>query len=135
MGDDLIAAFNRAMLVSGASNYACNYNLSCDGTDACVRTDTFIPSGACIGELYGEPRYIWDMTHSEYVFIDEDMVVDVSAQSPRQVLSFLREDNQSDQHVNAEIIVQETSEELHFYVFSTRPIFPGEEIVYRIHMR
>lgn len=111
---------------------ACNYEVEYDEFINGVITKQHIPSGACIGEIMGEPKYIWDMRHSEFIFIDEDMVVDVSKVLPRQILSFIREDNQSEYPYNCEIIVKDTPEEMRFFLYATRVIYPNEEIVYKI---
>jgi hypothetical protein len=91
----------------------------------------FIPVGSLIGEIRGDTIYIWDITHSNYLFIDEDIVLDVSAALPRTVLSFIRDDNQSNTTKNCMIQVQQDDItcQTRFFVYSTRDIYMGEELV------
>lgn len=133
--ESLIACFNRQIEVSGYSQRGNHYDLRFDEVNGCVVTMQPIPANSCIGEIYGVPAYIWDMTHGEYVFIDEDMVLDVSGQPKRQILSLIRENNQTNEMPNCELIIESDEKTFHCYVVSTRPIQSGDEIVYVIpHM-
>lgn len=129
--NELIAQFNRSTCIEYTKT-ACNYDIEYDEFINGVRAKQYIQCGALIGEILGDPKYIWDMRHSEFIFIDEDMVVDVSKVLPRQILSFIREDNQSEYPYNCEIIVKDTPNELRFFLCATRVIYPNEEIVYKI---
>lgn len=87
-----------------------------------------------IGELEGECEYIWDITHFDYLIVGDEFVLDPSKLSPRPVLTWMREENQSDIHANCVIRmeVNETSGETKFYVWTIRRIDIGEELVYTI---
>lgn len=111
----------------------CMYPLRYD--NGAVLTTTFIPNAACIGEMVGNQAYIWEMHHSEYIFIDDDLVLDVSAIIPRPILSLMKDDNQSDLAPNCTIQIKEHCDsagryKLSFWLLATRPIFPNEELVY-----
>lgn len=97
-----------------------------------VYTDQFIPSNTCIGEIEGEPAYIWDIRHTRYLIVDDDFVLDVSKLNPKPVFAWLREDNESDSFANCIIQCQTNHEtgENKFYLWSISPISQGQELVY-----
>lgn len=102
-----------------------------------VISNEFIRAGECLGELYGEPKYIWDVQHNEYMFVDEDMVIDVSKMIPRTVLTLIRDENLTENESNCEIIVyqDEMIRETRFFIYTTTDIFRGQEVVYSIPQR
>lgn len=104
----------------------------------CVWTRTYIPSGRTIGEVVGNPCYIWDITHTDYVIVGDDLVLDMSEvrAGSRSPLSFLRDDNSSPHPANCTIsaCVNEDTGLGRFFVISTRDVHPGEELVYTIGM-
>lgn len=127
--DDLIDAFNR-----GANVETVDKAVLVDGK---VFAQIFIPACTSIGQLPGVPAYIWEMHHPHYIFIDDDRVLDVSQLEPRPTLSFIRDDDESDAAANCVVDIRETYGPdvytLSFWLMSTRPILPGEEIVYHHH--
>ena len=130
--DDLGACFLRSVSIVGHNNRGCYYNLEYDPESGRVISATTVLKGAVLGALYGTPRYIWEVNHSEYIFVDEDLIVDVSHEVPRQILSLMRDDNQSDQPSNCEVRVEHLEDIMHFSVVATRNICPGDELVYAV---
>lgn len=137
--EEFVERFQRATHISSEySLYGCHYRLLHDAEHGRILAGEMIPSHACIGEIFGQPAYIWEISHSEYVFIDDDWVLDVSRAHPRQVLSLLRDDNQSECPCNCEITLRESSQHpsgYQFFLIATRPIYVGEELVYAVEMR
>ena len=131
--DDIIDSWSRGFHIDipNDSYFLTAYDVNIRG----VVAKEFIPVGSVIGEIRGETIYIWDITHSDYLFIDEDIVLDVSGNNnsgvPRTVLSFIRDDNQSDTTKNCIIQVQQDDLAFltRFFVYSTRDIYAGEELV------
>lgn len=135
--DVLEASFQRCLSVSGYSLRGSNFLVSFDEETGRVVAHQDIPQGACIGEVFGTPCYIWDVGHAEYMFIDDDMVVDVSKEVPRQVLSLVRDDNQSECPCNCEISVMHSPSEdppcdIRFFLVAVRAIHAGDELVYDV---
>lgn len=93
-----------------------------------------IPAYTCVGEIEGEPMYIWDMTHQDYVIVGEEFVLDVSKLSPRPILAWLREENQTDMMNNCVINTEfnQSTGEHKFYLFTTVPVNEGDELVYSV---
>lgn len=104
------------------------------GNDGGVFSDQSIPSYTCIGEIHGEPMYIWDMSHQDYIIVGEEFVLDVSKLVPRPILSWLREDNQSDMMSNCVINTEfdYNTGDYRFFLFTTAPINEGDELVYSV---
>jgi hypothetical protein len=130
--DQLIADFQRATYVEPYNDSV--YGLAYDPSVRGVRALETIPAGSCIGEIMGEPKYVWDVTHSEFIFIDNDMIVDVSGCTPRPVLTMIQENNQTANPVNCSIVVEQDQFrcETRVYVYATRQIDEGQELVYDI---
>ncbi len=87
-----------------------------------------------LGELQGECEYIWDVTHYDYLIVGEEFVLDASKLSPRPILTWVREENQSDNFANCVIRmeVNERTGETKFFLWSTKRIDVGEELVYTV---
>jgi hypothetical protein len=130
--DALIANFNRSTCIGDYSLNGCNFRMTYNSDVGCVVALQHIPLQSCIGEIFGEPQYIWDVVHCNYLLIDDDMIIDVSQQPTRQVLSFINENNQTVGVPNCEIVARDEGSKLRFFVFATSSIRAGEEIVYSI---
>lgn len=127
--DQIISSFAQGMRmqVPNDSHFSLEYN---EHTQQVI-SKQFIPAGSCLGQIYGEPMYIWDISHSQYMFVDEDMVLDISKNVPRTILTLVRDDNETDNHNNCMIQVEQDNSCFHnyFFLYSTRDIQPGDEIV------
>lgn len=108
-----------------------HFSLEYDEDTRKVIAKEFIPAGACLGQIYGDTIYVWDITHGDYMFIDEDIVLDVSQNNPRTMLTLIRDDNLSDTFKNCVIQIQQDDHACNtrFFVVTTRDIEVGEEIV------
>lgn len=86
----------------------------------------------CIGEIVGLPAYIWDLDHHDYLIVDDEYVLDVSLLSPRSILTWMREENQTDSLSNCVIRmeVNEKTQESRFFLWTTKRIDVDEELVY-----
>jgi hypothetical protein len=132
--EELACLFMRSASVVGVSDRGQCFRLALErGPERVVALEP-IPVGAVIGRLDGRPCYIWEVAHSEYLFVDDDLILDVSHAVPRQILSFLRDDNQSEHIANCEIGVKYGTDggPDGFLLVATRPIAAGEELVYVI---
>jgi hypothetical protein len=107
------------------------FSLVYDADTQRVIANEFIPAGSCLGQIHGIPMYVWDMTHCDYMFVDEDMVLDVSKNTPRTMLTFVRDDNLSAAPNNCTIHVEQDNAmfSTQFYLYSTCDIHVGDEIV------
>lgn len=125
--EQLIADFQKVATLTIVNNTL--YQLYYDGTG--VMSVDYIAKGSYIGEIPGVPQYIWDISHTEYVLVDEDMVLDVSM-NRQSILTYLREDSQSENVANCQIIVEhdDQQKETRVFVVATENIVPGQEIVY-----
>ncbi len=129
--EDLIAEFNRATVLQWYNPTHFNLEVAVGGG---VLTNSFIKNGTVIGEIEGEPMYIWDMNHHDYIIVGDEFVLDVSRQSPRNILSYVREENQSNSPNNCiiETVVQVHTGDTRFFLQSIRDIHIGEELVYLV---
>lgn len=127
--EQLIADFNRATVLQWYNPTFFHLHPDPDGG---VITQSRIVAGTRIGQLEGEPMYIWDMAHNDYIIVGDEFVLDISKQFPRNILHYVREENQSGNISNCVIVTEcnETTGETKFYLDSCRNIEPGEELVY-----
>lgn len=104
------------------------------GPDRGVHAGQKIPAYTCIGELLGEPTYIWDMTHQDYIIVGDEFVLDVSKLCPRPILSWLREENQCDMFNNCIIktTMNEQTGDPRFFLFTIAPINEDDELIYSV---
>lgn len=104
------------------------------GPERGVHAGQKIPAYTCIGEIEGEPTYIWDMSHQDYIIVGDEFVLDVSKLLPRPILSWLREENQTDMFNNCMIQTEhnEHTGETRFLLYTTRPIEDGDELIYTV---
>lgn len=104
------------------------------GPESGVHAGQYIPAYTCIGELEGEPMYIWEVGHQDYIIVGDEFVLDVSKLKPRPILAWLREENQSDMFNNC--IVQTTHDdrngETRFFLYTIRPVNVDDELVYSV---
>lgn len=97
-----------------------------------VVTKQYIPIHTVLGEIVGEPKYIWDIEHQDYMIVGDEFVLDVSMQFPRPILTYVREENMSGEPANC-ILVTESCDHTgtnRFFLQTTRAISPDEELVY-----
>lgn len=129
--DQLCADFVRAtqLRVYNPTNFHLHI-----GPEGGVVADQKIPAYTCIGEIQGDPMYIWDMSHQDYIIVGEEFVLDVSKLTPRPILSWLREENQTDMVNNCVINTEfnHATGEHKFFLFTTAPINEGDELVYSV---
>lgn len=131
----LTAAFNRSSTIAWKRDSI--YDLRYDGNMRMVIAYQNISEGSCIGFLEGLPKYVWDMVHGEYVFVQHDLVLDVSHLSPRPLLTLMRSEDESEYHSNCIVVVEHDhyTHVTRFPVYATRAIFQGDELVYRLEDR
>lgn len=104
------------------------------GGEQGVHAGQKIAAYTCIGELEGEPMYIWDIGHQDYIIVGDEFVLDVSQLSPRPILSWLREENQTDKFNNCVIrtVVDERTGDTRFFLWTTCPIQEDDELIYSV---
>ena len=130
--EDLLLSWSQKMTLSNTSiPNDSSFSLLYDANTQRVLANEFILAGSCLGQIYGIPMYIWDISHYDYMFVDEDMVLDVSQNVPRTMLTFVRDDNLSESPKNCVIHVEQddTTFQTHFYLYATCDIHVGDEIV------
>lgn len=128
--EELMSSWSRQMTLTEIPNDS-YFSLLYDADTQRVIANESIPAGSCLGEIHGIPMYIWDMGHWDYMFVDEDLVLDVSKNVPRTMLTLVRDDNLSSSPKNCVIHVEQDDTAFHtkFYLYSTCDIHVGEEIV------
>ncbi len=129
--EQLIADFNRSTVLQWYNPTFFHLDLQPQGG---VITESRIPANTRIGELEGEPMYIWDMTHNDYIIVGDEFVLDISKQHPRSILNYVREENQSGNPNNCVVVTvcnHETGE-TRFFLDSIYNIEPGQELVYAV---
>lgn len=133
--EHLVACFGRGSAISWKQDSP--FELQYDGEMKAVIAREYIPTDTCLGYLEGLPMYVWDMNHSEYVFVQHDLVLDVSQLHPRPLLTLMRSEDESENHSNCMVIVEHNHDthETRFPVYTTRPIRYGDEIVYQFEAR
>lgn len=72
------------------------------GADGGVYCAAPIPAGTMIGEVRGEPKYIWEIDHDRYVIVDEDYILDVTTEY--DVVSRIREENATANGANCTVV-------------------------------
>lgn len=98
-----------------------------------VYSRCYIPSGICLGEIIGRPEYIFDIGHSDYMIVCDELVLDLSGLvHPRSPLCYVHETNESPNPANAYIVVatNQNTGETRFFLHTAVPIQAGDEIVY-----
>lgn len=128
--ESLIADFGRCNSITWKNDSV--FDIEYNPVEKGVYTKERIGAGSCLGEIFGIPTYLWDVSHDQYMFIDEDMVLDVSMNIPRTVLTLLRDENQCAIAGNCTIVVQQDHDRAvtHFFIITITEIDAGEEIVY-----
>lgn len=138
--DDIIAQMQRSLVIHVVNNTSYDLYTTVDiaslesSEHVGVFTRSHIPKGATIGEIMGDPMYVWDVTHNDYIIVGEEFVLDMSKQQPRTILSYLREDNQSPYRSNciiSQAVTYETGD-TRFFLIAMNDIHPGEELVYTV---
>lgn len=131
MENELCEAFNRGTQLQIYNPTPFDLYLGIGGG---VFSNQQIYSYTYIGELEGECVYIWDMPHYDYLIVGDEFVLDPSQLSPRPILTWMREENQSDNIANCVIRmeVNDHTGETKFFVWTTRRIDIGEELVYTV---
>ena len=89
-----------------------------------------IMENTIIGEIYGDPAYIWEIQHNHYILINNDMVLDILRYMD-SVISYVREENQTYQMSNCYIrMITEKDCTTRFFLITKGMIMPHEELVY-----
>lgn len=134
--EQLAALMSRALHVSHKETGSV-FDIRYDGETRSVYSMEHIPRDTCIGFLEGSPMYIWDISHSEYIFVEEDLVLDMSEVSPRSILSFMHCEDETDNEANCVVVVDHNHVtcETRFFVKTICDIYPGHEVVYSVDGR
>lgn len=129
MENELCMQLNRALALSWYNPTQYDMSIAPNGG---VYTRTQILSRTLIGELTGTPAFEFDMTHFDYITIDEDYVLDVSTVQPRSILTWVRSTYDSNKPPNCEVRmhVDEDTHETRVTLWSIERIDIDEELVY-----
>lgn len=89
-----------------------------------------IPPNTIIGELVGDPDYIWNVKHNNYIIIDDELVLDVSRYNSN-MLTYVREENLTSNLSNTFICMKlNKNGQMEFKLVTKSAILPDDEIVY-----
>lgn len=132
MDDDLISCFVKSTTLTWVNDS--RFSLEYEYDAECVIARECIRKGECLGEIMGEPSYVWDIGHNDFMFVSDDMVLDVSRNVPRTVLTLMRDENTSANESNCTIVVHQdhNASTTKFYVYATLDINKGDELVYSV---
>lgn len=95
--------------------------------------------GAILGELEGTVKNLHEVYHDHFMFLEDDVVLDVSGQmehsGKRSILTYINEDNATDNPANCRIMTNGGwggwgAGGYRYFLVASREIFPGEEVVY-----
>ena len=122
--EQLIADFNRVTSLSVSNPTPFDLRLE----DGGVVTYSYIPRDCIIGEIKGEPSYIWELKHSDYMIVASEYVLDMSrSPCPRSILTLVREENASSNAANCTIV---SCDGPRFFLQATKNIVATSELVY-----
>lgn len=122
--EQLIADFNRITSLTVSNPTPFDLRLE----DGGVVTYSYIPRDCIIGEIKGDPSYIWELDHSDYMIVAEEYVLDMSrSQLPRSILTMVREENASTNMGNCTIV---SCDGPRFFLQATTNIVATSELVY-----
>lgn len=122
--EQLIADFNRVTSLSVSNPTPFDLRLE----DGGVVTYSYIPCNCIIGEIQGDPAYIWELNHSDFMIVSEEYVLDMSRSSfPRSILTMVREENASTNMANCTIV---SCDGPRFFLQATKNIVATSELVY-----
>lgn len=121
--DELIAKFHQTTL----------FHFHLNGDEGVV-TESLIANNTFIGEITGEPMYIWDICHHDYIVVDQDYVLDVSNEMQTNIFSFIRDENATGKVANCKMYSEcdHYTGTTRFFLKSTREIQIGEELIYYV---
>lgn len=127
--DDLLFEFQRCATLSMYNPTPFHLEMKIGGG---VITKQCLPQSVTLGEVHGIPTYIWDITHTDYMIVADEFVLDVSQQYPRPILTYVREEQSTESFANC-LLITESCEHTgtnRFFLRTIREIQPGEELVY-----
>lgn len=95
-----------------------------------VYTGEYLQKNTVIGDIQGDPAYLWDVSHRDFLFVDHDLVLDVH-RFKHNILSYIREENETSHVSNCflQMDVDPLGNE-RFYLVTKTPIMPHQELVY-----
>lgn len=94
-------------------------------SDGGVYCGVSIPQGTILGQIIGEPRYIWEIDHDRYMIVNRDYVIDVSGYG-HDIVTAVREENATMNAANCTIVDVDD----HFFLQTTVDVAPHTELVY-----
>jgi len=129
--DQLAAQFGKTTSINIINNTP--YHLFYDDEMNSVKSEEYIMEGSKIGIVPGDPKYIWEISHSEYMFVNDEYIVDVSNLYPRPLITYIRNENESWTRANC-IIRFENDQEGNPIVsmYTIEKIYPYDELVYTV---
>ena len=107
---------------------ATEYELYLNGTGLC--SGQILEKELVIGEIYGDMSYIWEITHTDFIILDNDFVLDVKNYK-KNILNHIRENNETSNLCNCYIhMITNEKGTMKFYIVTKNIIMPHEELVY-----
>lgn len=95
--------------------------------------------GAILGELEGTVKSLHEVYHDNFMYLEDEVVLDVSGQlehsGQRSILTYINEDNATQNPANCRIMTNGGwggwgAGGYRYYLVTTREVYPGEELVY-----
>lgn len=129
--EQLAAQFGKTTTINiiNTSPYYLKYN----DEEQKVISNEWIYEGSRIGIIPGEPKYIWEISHSEYMFVNDEYIMDVSNLYPRPLITYIRNENESWTRANCIIKLENDNEGNPIVaMYTIDKIYPNDELVYTV---
>jgi len=125
--ESLICDFVRATTLSTINPTPFDLRLH----DNAVYSFSHIPQHTILGEIRGDPRNIWDIKHKDYMLISTELAIDLSCKCTRSIVTFIREENETEMLPNCTVIVIPLQDgSIRYYMKTIIDVYPGTELVY-----
>ena len=89
-----------------------------------------IRENTIIGEIRGDPCYIWELDHCDYIIIDKELVLNTRPYKD-SIISYIREENETSNTSNCFVMLaMDQNGQARFLLATKRAVQPSEELVY-----
>ncbi len=124
--DHLIDNFSRSLNINIGNDTPYNIYIK----DGGLYSAQVIQENTILGEIKGNPCYIWELDHTDYIIIEKEFVLDTRLYK-NHIISYVREENETSNLSNC--LVRMTNDhnwQTRFLLMTKKTIVPFEELVY-----
>jgi hypothetical protein len=124
--DHLTDVFSRSLNIRVRNNTPYDLYIR----EGAVYSGQTIRGDEIIGEIMGDPSYIWELNHNSYIIIDREFVLDTRRYND-SIISYVREENETSNTSNCFVrIAIDHNGQARFLLVTKKEIQPCEELVY-----